>query len=197
MGVVAGAISGALVTSLTQTESEPDVVYKEVPVETVRVERYSSPGPIESEEPSKMATVVDVDSEVKIDTSTSIDSDSLLALMADADTIIDDELIIVKKDALLRTLVLELPQHSDTSSYVDTLAEHLHIEETKIESYVLELWESPLGYFGYRISGNRLEVYGLDTVTDFSLSKEDEKLILRAGTNVYHLKNTSTFTPFN
>ncbi len=117
----------------------------------------------------------------------SFSSDSLVG--------VEDELILVRKDVLMRTLKFELPL-TDTveRTLIDTLAEDLNIVESiEHSSYELELWESPIGYSGYKTSGNKIMVFGIDTATFIDLKRTENGLDLHVGNQIYLIEKKSEF----
>jgi len=110
--------------------------------------------------------------------------------------VLDDPMqILVRKDVLLRSMTFDLDLVEDTASIMDTLKTHLDITETEHhKTYILELWQSPLGYKGYKMAGNKIQIFGMDTVKIFDLKKIEERLMLIADNSIFELKNESDFS---
>lgn len=105
--------------------------------------------------------------------------------------------ILVRKDVLMRTLSFKFEVAKDTSTLIDSLEKSLDIDKVNHETYYVELWESPLGFSGYKTSGNRIMVFGLDSVATFDLKLEDGYKVLKANKTRYRIMNEADFRPLS
>lgn len=102
--------------------------------------------------------------------------------------------VIVRKDVLMRTLSFNLPVMDTAKTIIDTLAEDLNIvESVKHDQFDLELWESPIGYLGYKMSGNKILVFGIDTAKNINLKRAGDDLNLHVGKQIYKIEQKSEF----
>lgn len=107
----------------------------------------------------------------------------------------DEPEIRVAKDELIQSYRLKAKVEKSKKDIADTLAQHLDIDEGFSEYYQLELWQSPLGYEGYRCSGNRILIYGMDSVERFSIKILDEQLLLLADKRTFVIDRNADFSP--
>jgi len=83
----------------------------------------------------------------------------------------EDELP-VKADTRVYDTVISMNVSFDKENKVDTAnSEVVRKKELKVrtEKIVVQFWKSPINYKGYRFDGRKLEVFGLDTVSQVSL----------------------------
>ncbi len=166
-------------------ENRPD--QKEVLV--VNVDDYSEDVP----EKVPMQTIITVSDSMEID-SVHVQLDTLSSRV-DSVKAIEDEPILVRKDVLMRTLNFKLSlEDSLQKDVIDTLAADLNIVESVAhDHYTLELWESPIGYSGYKTSGNKIMVFGIDTAKFIDLRQTENGLNLHVGKEVYLIEQKSEF----
>ena len=63
------------------------------------------------------------------------------------------------------------------------------------EEIIVEQWENPMQFVGYKLNKNTLILYGLE-IADIDLFFEKETLFLVVGKNKVALKNNDTFLHF-
>lgn len=104
----------------------------------------------------------------------------------------DDE-IVVKKDELLASRTLELINLDLTANAgkKDSIAG----SEPKI-SYKIEYWKSPINYKGYKMTRNKLVLYGISSADPVSLYRLDDDIYLKHLTAIYRLVFTNDFRQF-
>lgn len=86
-----------------------------------------------------------------------------------------------------------------TDQMVEQLTVHnlLKSEQAKKHVFEVEFWNSPIGYFGYKFNGKKLQVYGFDTTNRLTLIKTEHQLMLRRDEgNLYPLYNDDNFHKF-
>lgn len=63
------------------------------------------------------------------------------------------------------------------------------------QEYTIEFWRNPLNYRGYRISRDKLVIFGLPPEQTYQLRYTSGQLTLVSGRQVYPLKESGTFIP--
>ena len=102
----------------------------------------------------------------------------------------------VNREILIQVIEIIPQTEKKETDYADTLAAYLDINKFEHEKYFIEIWQSPLGLDGYKISGNRIITYGLDTIQEFYLKVINDSIILQAGKEKFLLLETSEIKPF-
>lgn len=111
------------------------------------------------------------------------------------DTTLGDDLTIrrekVIKKITLPVIYLSEPEEKDT-----LIKEMLGIEEKPVKSVVVEFWESPLNFSGYKLSRKKLVVYGLSPQHDYSFYRKENDYYLSDQKVYYQLKQTQDFLKY-
>jgi hypothetical protein len=126
-------------------------------------------------------------------------NESLLdSLSADSLDLLDDE-IIVRKDELLNSRSVELIFIGSTKKNKDSLLQKLTgIKEGQDNPiYKVEFWRSPLNYRGYKMSRNKLVLFGIGSSEPIILYKLEDRFYLKHLQNSYRLDFTDGFRPFD
>jgi len=112
--------------------------------------------------------------------------------------------IVVKKDELLSVKSIELinlnPSEINTASAKDSLLQKVSgVRDdknlAKAANLMVEFWISPINYRGYKMSKNKVALFGIQT-EGAKLYKMDEAIYLKYQQNVYKLDLTNDFKPF-
>ena len=115
--------------------------------------------------------------------------DSLLKEKEPAElNVAKDELIVVKN---IKLIDLDRTQK-------DTLAAKLAGVSTNDDNkslFFVEFWKTPLNSKGYRMSKNRIVLYGFSDFSSFNLYKVDDIFYLRSEEQVYKLNSGGEFMP--
>lgn len=108
------------------------------------------------------------------------------------------EEIVVKKDELLSTKSLEVINISvPPKSAKDSLLQQVSgVREESKTAFKVEFWQSPINYKGYKLSHNKLVLYGINSTDPFSIFQVDGDLYLKHINNVYKLHYSNDFTQF-
>ncbi|MBD3637270.1 MAG: hypothetical protein HUJ25_07965 [Crocinitomicaceae bacterium] len=72
----------------------------------------------------------------------------------------------------------------------------LGIEDKMPTKILVEFWESPLNFTGYKLSKSKLVMYGMSTGVDYKLYRRKSDYFLSAETFYYSLKETEEFLPY-
>ena len=68
-------------------------------------------------------------------------------------------------------------------------------QPAKKEVLLIEFWKSPLNYHGYRMSANKLVIYGIEDNETPDFIFFNNSLYMDYTDNYYHLNNTEQFKP--
>jgi hypothetical protein len=69
--------------------------------------------------------------------------------------------------------------------------------ENKLPSKILvEYWESPLQFFGYKFSRNKLVLYGLPIETSYEIYRKSKKYYISTENIYYSIAETEEFLPY-
>jgi hypothetical protein len=116
----------------------------------------------------------------------------------------EQEDIVLKKDELLTLRSLELMNISavaqNTVNSRDSAAAKLagvrEDHNNGRQFCAVEFWSSPLNYKGYKMSHNKVILYGLADSENMKLFKLDDEIYLQCGAPVFHLEYTNEFRPY-
>ncbi|MBI4946727.1 MAG: hypothetical protein HY840_10030 [Bacteroidetes bacterium] len=135
------------------------------------------------------------------------EADSLLHddILANKDTSINQniaESFVVRKDELLNLKNFEVInlQQNETENPSDSLLEKLSgIKNTKknsIASFNVEFWQSPINYKGYKMTKNKIVLFGINPEGIIKLFHLDDCLFMKNNQNYYKLYFTDDFKQF-
>jgi hypothetical protein len=65
----------------------------------------------------------------------------------------------------------------------------------KSDLYLIEFWKTPLNSKGYKMTRNRILIYGIKENTDLSVAKINEQYYLKNNTEIYRLNYSPEFKP--
>jgi len=123
-----------------------------------------------------------------------LDGDTLAADSLDAPPSVfdpDDE-IIVKKDELVGQRTLAVTDLDAAPK--DTALEKLSgIREPQLKTMQVEFWRSPLNYRGYKMSRNKLVLFGTEPADEVSLYKSGDEMYLRNPQGVFRIQPGGDF----
>jgi hypothetical protein len=110
----------------------------------------------------------------------------------------NSEEILVKKDEIItfkNVEVINLGQNFRAAK--DSLLQQVSgIKEDNKNIFRVEFWQSPINYKGYKMTHNKLILYGVNSTDPFSVFQVDGEIYLKHISNVYHLNFGNDFTPF-
>lgn len=131
--------------------------------------------------------------------STKLMTDSLMALL---DTLVTGIEVDTIEDLTIRTekmvgqkwlTVTVLEEFEDKDSLIK---EMLGINDKMPTSILVEFWESPLNFSGYKLSRSKLIMYGMPKGMDYKLYRRKGDYFLSAQSFYYSLKETEEFLPY-
>ena len=158
-------------------ETIVDTVYKakivKVPVEVI----VEVPVMVEENEPDTIIDVVEAIVEDSVFTAELVEEDDTLQIVKDE---------MLKSETLAIIIIEEAPE--------DTLLQKLlSVEPIKQKQLIVEYWNSPVNYKGYKLSKSKLIVYGVKPLMASSIFKKGSLYYLKANNLFYELKEASDF----
>ncbi len=134
------------------------------------------------------------------------------ALDSVSQAINNDNDIVIKKEQLLISIsipVIEKPaanskavEASQNSSLTHDAVEKLNPsagvpdEEKATSGYLVEFWISPINYHGYKMSKNKLIIYGIEEPDAVKLYRLNDVLFMKYGNEFFRLFNTFEYIPY-
>jgi hypothetical protein len=125
------------------------------------------------------------------------------ALRADSIKFISDENIVVKKDEMIASKMIEVqtaPGAKDIASGgTDSLLNKISgiKKDAPGSAYKVEYWMSPLNYRGYKLLKNKIILYGINPAENIRLYKLDGAIYCRNSSLVYRFDQSSEFRYFD
>lgn len=182
-GVVIGYLMGINSVSEPQEQTEPQTEYiTEMVVDTV-IQKETVKVPIAEEE---------------ID-SAKIIPDSLLALNDSLELLIPEDTtedISIRREKMIEKKWLSinvLEEFDDSDSLLKAM---MGISDQMPTRLLVEIWESPLNFSGYKLSRSKLVLYGMPSGIEYKLYRKKDNYFLSAQTFYYSLKETEDFLPY-
>ncbi len=131
-------------------------------------------------------------------------------VMAEADSLLKDssEIIqeqnstdnfIVRKDEMIESKNLQVVNlQSEESNPSDSLLEKVSgIKNNKSSSSLkVEFWQSPINYKGYKMTKNKVVLFGINPDESIKLFHLDDDIFMKHNQNVYRLSFTDDFKQF-
>jgi len=108
----------------------------------------------------------------------------------------DNSEIVVMRDRLLFTKeiqVLAAKSNDDNKSNLDSLLIGGRQPKVKTDKYIIEFWESPLNYRGYKRNKNKIVLYGVKQYDIMSLKMFNNTLYMKYFEDYFLLENTPHF----
>jgi hypothetical protein len=168
--------------AVVKSFTEPDKAEEEAPVDKDK-DKGSKP----AKEKSKSATESNSNAVASND---SLEGDSTLPAVFQTS---DGDEIVVKKEQLLGERVVSLI-NLDGSNTVDSIrSKEAGINEMPGKSLTVEFWQSPLNYRGYKLTRNRLVLFGFASEDPVSLFRLENNTYLSSNNGVFRLETTSDF----
>jgi hypothetical protein len=100
-----------------------------------------------------------------------------------------------KKIDIKQLKIIQLsPQHTSKSDSL--INKMINVKPIYIKEIIVEFWESPLNYSGYKMSKSKLIVYGLNPHFNYELYYKNGKYFLNFEQVYYQLEETLTFKPY-
>lgn len=150
--------------------------------------------PVTGEPPSADSLTTEEPAD-KITPADSLTPDSLMM----ADKMPSGDEIIVRKDELLSVKTIELINltGSTDKNPKDSLLQKVSgVRDDQKASYKIEYWKSPINYKGYKMTRNKLVLYGISSADPMSLFRIDDDIYMKHLNTIYRLGFTNDFRQF-
>lgn len=184
IGIGVGYVIGIQTSNPSLDESEPETTLITETVTDTIIQTEIKEVPVEIEE-------IDT-SEVISDSLQSI-NDSLLHTVGVDSNSTDLSIRTEKMTAKKWLKVYVLAEYEDKDSLIK---EALGINETMPSKILVEFWESPLNFSGYKLSKAKLILYGMPSGLEYKLYRKQDKYFLSTQTFYYSLRETEEFLPY-
>ncbi len=180
-------------SELSQKDATEKEISEEMPVEP-------EPGK-QSQKKLKNTKTTNVSGEQQTDTlseETPSANAALLLFTPDslrADSSMGADNIVVKKDELLSARNLEMLSLGSATSKKDSVLSQLSgiRDDGPKTFYTVEFWQSPINYKGYKMSKNKILLYGMGDSEGIRLFKLDDVIYLKHPSAIYRLDHSSDF----
>lgn len=104
--------------------------------------------------------------------------------------------IVIKQDQLLVSAMIWPVRLQTEPADTGNVNDPDNARATGTEAgYEVEFWVSPVNYQGYRLSKDKLILFGIPEPDAIQLYELDEQLWLKYGSKFYHLSETTEFEP--
>jgi len=148
-----------------------------------------------------------VENEIEVDDSLqySIEADSLWDWEEELDTLSErilprdttaDEELNIKRDRMITSRRMPIVYLEEAAEKDSVIKDLLGIKENRPKDMIIQFWESPLGYSGYKLSRNTLVLYGLSEQFKYTVYFKGNNHYLATKELFYVLKETSDFVSF-
>ena len=108
--------------------------------------------------------------------------------------------MLIRKDRLLSsmkiTFQLEMSDKRKKDQYLDSLLIDDRSQLKGQNSIVVEFWNSPVNYKGYKMSKSKLILFGLQPISDILIKQIESVVYMKYGAKIYKLIITDDFMPF-
>lgn len=107
--------------------------------------------------------------------------------------------IVVKKDELLSVKNIDVVNYSiENKNPKDSVLEKESGIKTDnlLSAFKVEFWQSPINYKGYKMSKNKLVLFGISQDEQLKIYKVDDAFYMKHLQNVYRLDFTNDFRQF-
>lgn len=195
VSVLVGYFFGVYFTTRKLAPVEPPIVYN---TDTTIV--YKTKTLVKTKvvnEKSNQADESMVDSLNFISDSLNPEIDTNQVVMFEKDSMIDEEVLINtdKKVASQKIKIEYLDEKVEINPVDSLLKNQLDIHDVKQMYMVVEFWESPINYSGYKLSKSKMIVFGLSPQLEYHLYSKNKIYYLNTDEVFYKMKETSTFLP--
>jgi hypothetical protein len=169
--------------SLFKNQQKTDTVAKKKSMNTVKTEQ------IPEASFQNQDTVVSDTSGIKSDS-------------AEAANAASNEDIEVKKDVMVASVsvpVIDKTREKDESLSKDVaqkLPDADLPQDERVDTFIVEFWASPVHYKGYKMSKNKIVVFGLENIEDVKLYRVTNSIFMRYDEVWYAMAYTYDFTPY-
>lgn len=127
------------------------------------------------------------------------ESDSLLKDTAFSPNNLTNEPFILRKDELLEIKIYEITNLQQKDSNSDSLIEKISgikNQKNMMTSFKVEFWQSPINYKGYKMSKNKVVLFGINPYDEIKFFYYEEGIIMKQNQNYFRLYFTDEYKQF-
>ena len=186
---VAGGLTGYFIGN---SGSDRGVVLDESP-KTEFITQTVHDTIVQTTEVNVIEPTLEIDSLLNINDSLLAAQDSLINLI-DLDSIDTDISIsreVLEKSVWIDILVIEENEEGDS-----LVKEMMGIKESMPKNMLVEFWQSPLNFSGYKLSKSKLVMYGMPSQLAYKLYRNKSGYYLSTQNVFYELKETEAFLSY-
>lgn len=129
-----------------------------------------------------------------------VPSNDTVMLLTNINQNVDSGEYVVLRDQLLSTKKVNIVQksHASGEQASDVLHDRINTDNLFAETILVEFWESPIDYQGYRLNKTKLILFGINPNESFELINQNEGfLVMKSGGQTLLLFPTEKYRTFN
>lgn len=129
-----------------------------------------------------------------------VPSNDTVMLLTNINQNVDSGDYVVLRDQLLSTKKVNIIHKTQASGdqASDVLHDRINTDNLFAENIMVEFWESPIDYQGYRLNKTKLILFGINPNESFELINQNEGfLIMKSGGQTLLLHPTEKYRTFN
>lgn len=107
-----------------------------------------------------------------------------------------NENIKINKDKRIASTKINITYLENSVDEDSLIKSALDINDVENRTIVIEFWESPVNYSGYKLSKSKLIVYGLSSQFDYKMYKKEDVYYLNFQSIFYQMIETNQFLPY-
>jgi hypothetical protein len=126
-----------------------------------------------------------------------IQLDTLMEIILEksTDSLVEEE-ININKDKRISKINLNINYLNIQLDKDSLIKSSLDINDVINQTLIIEFWESPVNYSGYKLSKYKLILYGLSPQFDYKIYKKDKIYYLNFQSIFYEMVETTQFLPY-
>jgi len=143
--------------------------------------------------------LVNVPEEVEIDTTSTLDTLDLIdtTFIAEVvDTLINEDDISINREVLKKSAWIKVEVLEENEMQDSLLSEMMNLTQQLPDQILIEFWESPLGYSGYKLNRNKLILYGMPEQTNYRIYRKKNQYYFSTENIFYSIRETEDFLPY-
>lgn len=143
--------------------------------------------------------LVNLPEEVEIDTTSTLDTLDLIdtTFIAEVvDTLINEDDISINREVLKKSAWIKVEVLEENEMQDSLLSEMMNLTQQLPDQILIEFWESPLGYSGYKLNRNKLILYGMPEQTNYRIYRKKNQYYFSTENIFYSIRETEDFLPY-
>jgi len=143
--------------------------------------------------------LINVPEEVEMDTVSTLDTLELIdtVLVAETkDTSLQDDNLSINREVLKKSAWIKVEVLAENAPQDSLIAEMMNIKQQLPDQILIEFWESPLGYSGYKLNRNKLILYGMPEQMNYKIYRKKNQYYFSTENIYYSIRETEDFLPY-